>query len=178
MSLTALIRSCGNGSVPGTGTRMYRVQKGDITTFASASDTSTPALAKTFDNDFTLDTGKKWAELDVLVNTGDVIDSLQGEIGGQFLRNSVVVFIDNYDAAGRALADELIANSGCEIWLVPSKKTGEVSIIGNLDNPAFVEELTGGVGGAETNRRGIALRIYADTGYSAPIYSGAIDLTA
>lgn len=179
MSLVAtLIRQCGNGSQPGTNSRFYMVQKGDITTFASASDTSTPALAKTFDTAFTLDTGKRWSEIDGLVNTGDVIDSLQGEIGGQYIRNSFVVFIDNYDAAGRAFADELLANSGCLICLVPSKKTGEVSIVGNLDNPCFVEQLTGGVGGVETTRRGIALRVYADTGVSCPVYTGAIDITA
>lgn len=179
MSLTAtLTRTCGNGAIPGTNTRFYAVQKADITTFASASDTSTPALAKTFDTAFTLGTGKRWSEIDGLVNTGDVVDAVQGEIGGQFIRNAFEIFIDNYDAAGRAFADELLANSGCLIFLVPSKKTGEVSIVGNLDNPCFVEQLTGGVGGAATTRRGIALRVYADTGYSCPVYTGAIDLTA
>lgn len=173
-----LTRTCGNGSIPGTGSRFYMVQKGDITTFASNSASSTPAERKTFDTAFTLASSKRWSEIDALVNTGDVIDSLQGEIGGQFLRTSFVVFIDNYDAAGRAFADELLANSGCMICLVPSKKTGEVNIVGNLDNPCFVEQLTGGVGGVETTRRGIALRVYADTGYSSPVYTGAIDLTA
>jgi hypothetical protein len=154
------------------------VQKGDITTFASPSDTSTPALAKTYDTDFTLAANKRWSEIDSLVNTGDVIDSLQGEIGGQYIRNSFVVFIDNYDAEGRAFADELLANSGCLICLVPSKKTGEVNIVGDLNNPCFVEQLTGGVGGVETTKRGIALRVYADTGYTCPDYKGAIDITA
>lgn len=179
MSLTAtLTRNCGNGAIPGTGSRFYMVQKGDITTFASNSASSTPAETKTFDTAFTLAAGKRWSEIDGLVNTGDVVDTLQGEVGGQYLRNAFVVFIDNYDAAGRAFADELLANSGCLICLVPSKKSGEVNIVGNLDNPCFVEQLTGGVGGAETTRRGIALRVYADTGVSSPVYTGAIDTTA
>lgn len=178
MSLTAtLTRSCGNGSIPGTGTRFYMVQKGDITTFASNSLSSTPAETKTFDTAFTLAASKRWSEVDGLVNTGDVVDSLQGELGGQYIRNSFVIFIDNYDAAGRAFADELLANSGCLICLVPSKKTGEVNIVGNLNNPCFVEQLTGGVGGVETTKRGIALRVYADTGYTCPVYTGAIDTT-
>jgi hypothetical protein len=179
MALPAtLVRTCGNGSIPGTGSRFYMIQKGDITTFASNSASTTPTERKTFDTAFTLASGKRWTEVDGLVNTGDVIDSLQGEVGGQFIRNSFVIFIDNYDAAGRDFADELLANSGCLIFLVPSKKTGEVNIVGNLNNPCFVEQLTGGVGGVETTRRGIALRVYADTGYTCPIHTATIDVTA
>lgn len=153
------------------------VQKGDITSFASNSASSTPAETKTFDTAFTLASGKRWMEVDCLVNTVEGIDAVQGEIGGQFIRNTFVAFVPGYAAAHRAFLDEMVANSGCLIVLHVSKG-GTVSIVGNLANPCYVESASGGGGGPENARVGVAYRFYADTGYAAPVYTGAIDLTA
>jgi len=177
MALTSVVKSCGNGQVPGTKQRVYFIQKGDITTFASASASAAYGDDKTFDTAFTLGASKRWWELDVLVNTGDVIDAAQGEVGGQFIRNSFVFFVPDYNKEQRKLVDDMLANSGCLIFLVPGKD-GKVSIVGNLENPCVVESLTAGVGGPETTRVGAAYRVYSETGYSCPIYTGAIDIVA
>lgn len=179
MSLASatLLKACGTNYVPGNGDRIYLVQKGDITTFASNSASSTPAETKTFDTAFTLASGKRWMEVDCLVNTVEGIDAVQGEIGGQFIRNTFVAFVPGYAAAHRAFLDEMVANSGCLIVLHVSKG-GTVSIVGNLANPCYVESASGGGGGPENARVGVAYRFYADTGYAAPVYTGAIDLTA
>jgi hypothetical protein len=177
MAISSVIKACGNGQVPGVKQRVYFVPKGDITTFATGNVTTAYGDTKVFNQDFTLDTGKKWLELDILIATGDVVDTIQGEVGGQYVRNAFVFFVPDYNKEQRMLVDDMIANSGCLIFLVPGKD-GKVSVVGNLENPCYVEQLTGGVGGAETNRTGIAMRVYADTGYSCPIYTGTIDLTA
>lgn len=177
MPLSNVIKQCGNGQVPGTKGRVYFVPKGDITTFATATGNSAYGDDKVLNQDFTLGNGKKWFELDILVNTGDVIDAVQGEIGGQFIRNSFTFFVPDYNKAQRKLVDDMLAHSGCLIFLVPGKD-GQTSIIGNLENPCYVEQLTAGVGGPETTRVGAAYRVYAETGYSSPIYTGVIDLTA
>lgn len=176
MAISSLIKSCGNGAVPGTKERMYFIQKGDITTFATASASAEYGDDKILDQDFTLGVTAAWKELDILVNTGDVIDAIQGEVGGQFIRNSFVFFVPEYSKGARKLVDDMLANSGCLIFLVPGKD-GNVNVVGNLENPCYIEELTAGIGGPETTRVGTAYRVYADTGYSSPIYTGAIDTT-
>lgn len=176
MALSSLIKQCGNGSIPGTKQRIYFIQKGDITTFATASSSTNYGDDKVLDTPFTLATGKAWLELDILVNTGDVIDSVQGEVGSQYIRNSFVFFVPDYNKEQRKLIDDMLANSGCLIFLVPGKD-GTVSVVGDLENPCYIEQLQGGVGGPETTRVGTAYRVYADTGKSCPIYTGAIDVT-
>ncbi len=177
MALTSLTKQCGNGQVPGVKERWYFIQKGDITTFASASSSSAYGDDKVFDTAFTLASGKKWHELDVLVNTGDVVDTLKGETGGRYLSNGIPFFVPNYNKEQRKFIDDVVANDGCLIFLVTGKDS-KVSIVGNLENPCYIETATGGVGGVETTKVGAAFRLYADTGYSCPIYTGAIDLTA
>lgn len=177
MALSDLINQCGNGKVPGTKQRMYYVPKGDITTFASASSTSAYGDAKIYDNDFTLGSGKKWLQLDILVNTGDAILNMKGDTGGRFLAPGVTFFVPGFDGPQLQFADDVVAYDGCLIFMIQGKN-GKIYGHGDLENPCYIETLTGGVGGVETTKLGVAYKFFADTGFSQWIYDGAIDLTA
>lgn len=176
LATTALTKACGTSYIPGNADRFYVIQKGDITTFASASSPVAYGEDKVFDTAFTLGASAQWTEVDSLVNTSEVIDAVQGEVGGQFIRNSFVFFVPGNAKEQKKWADDMVANSGCLVCLVKSKD-GAVHIVGNLDNPCYLESLQGGTGGPENARVGFAYRVYADTGYSSPLYTGAIDLT-
>jgi hypothetical protein len=177
MPLGNLIKQCGNGQVPGVKQRWYYAIKGDITTFATATGGSNYGDDKVLDQAFTLAAGKKWFEIDVLVNSGDVVDTIVGETGGRGVENGIPFFVPDYAKEQRKFLDDMVTYDGCLIFMVPSK-AGQLSVVGDLENPCFVETGVGGVGGAETTKVGVALRLKAATGKSCPIYTGAVDLTA
>lgn len=173
MSLSSLIKICGSDKPMGVKLRIYGIPKGDITTFATASSTTNYGDAKVLDEPFVLASGKFWKEFDILVNSAEVLDEYVGETGGWSIQNVLPFHISGNGKEHRQFMDDLLAHDGCMVFLVP-EKSGEVSVIGNLDNPAFIREGSGGSGGADNSKRGRSYRLYANTGYAAPIYQGPI----
>lgn len=173
-SLADLVRQCGNGKVPGVKARIYHAAKGD---FASWPTVGTGAYGadKVYTGNFSFVSGKAWGVLDVLVATGEVTDTIQGEVGGQYIRNGLPFFIEGDDKEQRKKADELMANSGCLIYLVPTKD-GKMVVVGTPDDPCFLEQLTLSTGGPENARKGTAYRFFSDTGVTSMLYEGTIDV--
>lgn len=176
MALSKLTRQCGNGAPPGIKTRIYGIPKEEITTFAAATASAAYGDDKVLDDDFVLSVSGYWREYDILVDTGETLDELTGERGGRTVQNSAVFFIDGNDKGHRKLMDDFVAYDGCMIFLFP-EKSGKINVIGDLDNPCFLDSAIGGSGGPENARRGRAYRIVATTGYSSPEYTGTIDVT-
>lgn len=172
MAISSLVRTCGSKKIMGVKAKIYGIPKGDITTFATASASAEYGDDKVLDTAFVLAATKFWLEYDILVNTAEVINTMTGETGGRAIQQSLPFFLDQFDKGARKLMDDLIAYDGCMIFGVP-EKGGNASIIGDLENPCFIEEMTGSTGGPDNARRGVAFRLIADTGYSSPIYTGA-----
>lgn len=106
-----------------------------------------------------------WRRIELLVDTGNIRNTSEGEIGGQGYRNRAVGFIQGYGAEENEFMDDLLAYSGCVILLL-ALKNGPTHVIGNLSDPAFVESVEGDV---ET-RVGYLFTMYANTGITTMIY--------
>jgi hypothetical protein len=185
-TLQSLTRTCGQSIPPGTKTKVYFTFVSELTGFpATAEDNGgtdqgdSKMLDEAFDFSAAASGKGFWRELDILVDTGSVADTLEGEIGGQGFVNRLPFFVLGDGAAEREFADQVAANSGCTIWLVPTKG-GRYIVVGNPDNPVFIEQIEGGTGTQNGDRVGFAYTLYANTGYTSMLYDAdtyAIDTT-
>lgn len=184
-TLRNFTRSCGESIPPGTRTKLYLIPTAEITAFpdteAVANSGTAAGDTKITGEDFTLSTevGEGfWREVDIWVDTGNIRNELEGEIGGQGYRQRVDFFILGNGKTENEFADTLLCQSGCLIAIIPDK-AGNYHIIGNLDDPVFLEAATGGSGEA-TGRSGMQYTLYANTGKTTLIHDVAtypLDLT-
>lgn len=169
--LRSLTKNCGTVFVPGTEATLYMIPKGELNGWpATAADGGgtapgdTKLLAEAFAYVDTVELGY-WRKWDLLVDTGNLRNTSEGEIGGQGFRNRAVGFIQGYGAQEQEAMDCLLAYSGCVILII-ALKDGPAHVVGNPNNPAFVESIEGDV---ET-RVGYLFTMYANTGKTTPIY--------
>ena len=76
-------------------------------------------------------------------------------------------------------ADLIAQYAGCLIGMIGTK-AGHYPVIGNLENPAFVEKAEGSTGATNGDFNGFDYTIYAETGITTPVYdvdTPGIDLT-
>lgn len=171
-TLKNLTRVCGQQLPPGTKAKLYLIPKDEITTWpatvadgggTAAGDTKRLAAA------FTLSTTAGagfWRELDILVDTGQLREAIEGEIGGQSIRQRVDFFVLGNGAQQQEYVDCMLANSGCLIVMIPTK-AGNYHVMGDLENPVYVETIEGGTGG---DRVGYQYTLYANTGTTTYLY--------
>jgi len=174
--LQSLTRACGQSIPPGTKLRAYFTLKDELTGWPQTREDlggTDQGDSKILDEPFDFSgaaVGKGyWRSVDILVDTGNLQDTLEGEIGGQGFVNRLNFFILGAGAPQLEFADCVAANAGCMIWMIPDKK-GNHRVFGEPDNPVFVEALDGGTGTVNGDRVGFQYTLYANTGYTAPIY--------
>lgn len=117
-----------------------------------------------------------WRVIDILVNTGQLRNTIEGEIGGQGFKQRLDCFIQGNGPEQLEFADCLVINSGCLLPMIADKQSNH-HVMGDLENPIYVETGEGGTGG---DRVGFAFTFFADTGFTNFIYDAAthgIDLT-
>lgn len=168
----SLTRNCGKAPIKGTKTKLYMIPFAEISAFPQtraaikvAGGTETPVQGDTkiLDEAYGLitETGKGYfREVDILVNTGDVNNSLTGEVGGQ--ENEVVsrFFILGNGPKEREFVDVMMQHNGCLHMAMPSKD-GQMQAIGEPDNPVFVRSYDGGTGGGSgAERVGYAYEVF------------------
>lgn len=121
---------------------------------------------------FAMTVGATWKEVDILVNTGSITDTLEGEVGGQGYKSGFTFFVQGTDAAQLEFANEVAAASGALVMQIQDKM-GNWRVLGRHDDPAYIEsaELTTGL--VNGDRRGGAYVASATVGTVAPIYDEA-----
>lgn len=184
--MKSLTRSCGKSIPPGTKTKARFTFTSELTGWPATKEAGggtdqgdSKILNEPFDFAAAGSGLGYWRELDILVDTGAVTDTLEGEIGGQSFVNRMPFFVLGDGAAQREFADQVAANAGCFIWMIQSK-SGNHLVLGNPDNPVFVEEIEGGTGTAPGDRVGFQYTLYANTGLTTMLYDAAthgVDLT-
>lgn len=172
-----LTRSCGSPLPPGTKLKLYVIPKDEITawpqTEAEANAGTDLGDKKTLAEAFTYttDVGKGfWRAVDILVDTGNLRNVMEGEFGGQGYRQRLDFFIQGNGAPELEWADDMLACSGCLIAMIEDK-AGNRHVLGDLDNPVFLEAAEGGSGG---DRVGYQYTLYANTGKMPYIYGSAL----
>lgn len=118
-----------------------------------------------------------WRSFPILINTGEVVNVEEGEIGGKTMSNDANYFIPGNDSVVKEAVERQRAGSGCCIIMVPDKQK-RYQVVGSIDQPAYFDITEpGGTGGA---RVGYAVRAYSDAGSINPEYDAdthGIDIT-
>lgn len=178
MSLNSLIRACGTNRPPGVKSKLYFTLKGELSAFPQTQYAITVAamgdpvagdkkrLGEAFDFSGAPTDFGYFREVDILVDTGNLRNTIEGELGGQGVRQRLDFFIVGMEAEALEWGDDLVANSGCLIPLVPLK-TGLYAVMGDLENPCQVEAGEGGSGG---ERVGHQYTLYSNTGFMPYLY--------
>lgn len=181
-TLKSLTRTCGNPLPTGTKGRLYLIPKAELTGMpATKADNGGTAAGdgKIYDEPWPMVATSGlgyWRIVDILIKTGQLREDGEGEIGFQRIGNRLDFFVVDNGPAQQEGLDTMIAFSGCLIAMVETK-AGRYHVVGNIDDPCYVESVSGG---ATDARVGYAYVLYADTGVSSMIYDAAthgIDIT-
>lgn len=177
--IQSLTRACGSNVPPGIQLTAWFTLAGELAAWPETREEgggTAQGDSKILDEPFSFTgapVGKGfWRKLNILTDTGNVRDTLEGEIGGQGFVNRLEFFVLGASAAQREFADLVAANAGCLVFMVKTK-SGEHVVIGNKDNPCFVEASEMALGAANGDRVGTSYTLYANTGYTCPIYDAA-----
>lgn len=179
---------CGSKNPPGTRTKLYYALDSEFNGWPRTRAEITGASAvlgdkKILDEPFDFTTAPSgqgnWKSADILVDTGEVRDVLEGELGGQGYKSSFGFFLAGTDAENLEVADDFAAASGCIVAMI-ADRLDNFRVLGTPDNPAMVETAEGSTGAKNGDRRGFAYTFSASTGETAPIYDAethGIDIT-
>jgi len=181
-SLKNLTSSCGTNYIPGTKATLYLVPKGELAAWpateadgAGTDPGDTKLIAEAWDFTGAGSGLGYWRQVDILVNTGGVVETLEGEIGGQAMVQRLNFFVHGATETQKEFADDVAAYNGCLIAMI-SDKSGKYHVIGNLDDPCFIEQIEGGTGAAPGDRVGFAYTLYSNAGVTSLVYPSALGI--
>jgi len=180
MALTSMVRACGTQSVPGTKLVMYVAIISELAatwpqTAAELGGTDkgdTKILGEAWDFSGAAAGAGYWRRYNVLVDTGQLRTLLEGEIGGNGYRQRLDVFLQGNGPVENEQADDFLGYSGCVIVMIGTKE-GNYPVLGDLENPVFVESAEGGSGG---DRAGFQYTFYANTGKTPQFYDVSLGI--
>ena len=166
-------RSCGKNEASGTMEKGYLTYTAELAAMpdnrfdvvTAASGTPVAGDTKILDQpwDFTgAPTGEGfWRTFPILINTGEVVNVEEGEIGGKTMSNDANFFIPGNGPVEKEAVEALRSGSGCCIIMIPDKQK-RYQVVGSIDQPAYFDITEpGGTGGA---RVGYQIRAYSDAG--------------
>ena len=173
MDVTSYTAECGTKIVPGTKSKLYLVCACDIDTFPARKSTTAVGDSITLDGDIVLKTGKAFAEIDIISETGVIKHTGVGSITSKNFTNSFDFKVQKDKAS-----DEWFNNTqnACLVGIIV-EKDGTMRVFGQPDVPARIESAEGSTGGENADEKSWIAQIMDKTGQVAPIYEGAIDLT-
>lgn len=146
----------------------------DIATFPTLAD---PATATTFDSlvsfadAITMKTGKKFNPVYCTLETGQIKSTLVGPRDGKGFEKSLEISFPGNQAAMigfRAYA------AGRDLVFIVREKNGVLRVVGDLEDPAFLETDEEGSGQKISDGRKAILTFKANGATPAPIYVTAI----
>ena len=174
MSLRSLNKVCGKNHIKGLPIQLEYAGLEDIQLFPrtklelEASNTAyTPAAgdSKRLAEEFLFVPGKNWLSINILVNSGDIQDLVEGEVGGQGVMNKLLFTIEGSNPQHNEFVDCLLTNNGCMIFKVPTQD-GQTIILGTRLNPAYAEQINGEL----SNIVGFNYSLFAETGLTVLFY--------
>jgi len=180
--IQTLTKKCGDPNPPGTRARLLLIPAAELIAWpATRADGGGTELGDTMILDeawtYTAEVGKGfWREFPIITDTGEIRDSLEGEIGGRSWNNQFLFFIGGLEADRLEFAKE-IANC-CFVAMIPDRRD-IYRVLGRYDDPAYVESVELTTGLTSGDRRGGAYSLSWSSGAPSYIYNDAngINLT-
>jgi hypothetical protein len=174
MDVSGYTAECGAKSTPGVKSKLYLVCACDIDTFPARLATTGVGDTVTLSGNITLKAGKKFAEIDIISETGQIKHTAGGSITSKAFSNSF-----DFKVMKDIGSDEWFDNhlNGCFVGIVV-EKDGSKRVFGEPDMPARIEAAEGSTGDDVSSEKSWIAQILDKTGRVAPYYTGTIDLTA
>ena len=179
-----LTGQCGKRNPPGLRAKIYLIPASELTAQPRTLKEVTPAttvkgatkiLGEEFE--YVTTTGKGfWREVDVLIDSSSIDISTEGEIGNLSFKNGLNFVINGTAAEESEFADELL--NCCVVAAVQLRaEEAHYKIVGRYDDPAHVEEVTGGSGLKVGDRNAMAFKLRDFSGEMLPQYPVSLGLT-
>lgn len=176
-NLIDLTKLCGKFKAAGLATTLYLIPYDEISVWPdtrkqvveAASGTPAAGDEKILDEPFEYVTTSGlgyWRRIPILVNTQDLRDTMEGEIGGQKYVQRLDFQVQGSNSERLSFADSLLQNSGCMVPMI-ADKNGQYHLLAKKDFPAFLEAAEGGPGG-ELNA--FTFTLYNDMGLTHLLY--------
>lgn len=176
MEIQSFKAPCGTVIIPGTRTKLRLICECDIAEWPELKpfDAAIPGNSITYDGDFVLKPGAKFAEVEIIADTGNVKHEGVGSKGGRNFTNSFDFKL--MKTTGSDEWAEMHAN-GCFVGLI-TEKTGKVRVFGGKEMPAWIESSTGDGGTGNETAAEWTFQIKDNTGVVTRVYEGAIDVSS
>jgi hypothetical protein len=173
MDIADLAVACGTKITPGTKRVIYAVCACDIDVFPPFLATTGAGDSITLDGNITLTAGKKFAQVGLITDSGEITHPGVGAQSSRAYNNQLVGKIQK-----TIESDEWFNKNrnGCFVFVVP-QKDGTTRVLGNKDVPAMITASEGKEGTNNESEKVWDFTIMDTVGDVAPYYEGTIDLT-
>lgn len=173
--IQSLAKNCGQNNPPGTKTKLRFIPAEELLAHLPFLATANAGDSITLDGAWTYvpDTGiGYWRELDITTNTGAIETATVGEMGSLSFENTLNFFVNGFGPAEKEFAQKA-ANCCLVLAIQDRADAANWHIIGRYDDPAQIQEITGGTGLATGDRRGLAYSVKDMTGTVPEVYPDA-----
>lgn len=170
--LQSLTKNCGQNNPPGTRTKLMFIPAEELTTHPGYLTTTNAGDSITLDAAWThvTDTGLGyWRELDITVDTGEIVTNTVGESGSLSFENQLNFFVNGFGPAEKEFANKA-ANCCLVVAIQDRADKDNWHVLGQFNDPAQITEITGGTGIKTGDRRGMAYSIKDMTGSVPDVY--------
>lgn len=166
--------ACGQRIIPGLARKAYAVCSCDIDVFPGRLpfNAASPGDSITLDGPIVLNALKKFAELEMITDSGKVMHKQVGAKGFENYNNEF-----SFKAKKTVAADEWFNNTrnSCLVIIV-TEKDGTLRVIGTKDVPASMTASEGTTGDGSETEKVWTCTVMDTIGDVAPVYTGTIDL--
>lgn len=173
MDIKNLTDQCFVETIPGFTAKIFAVCSCDIETWPALKTTTGTGDKITLNGDIVLKTGKKFAEIALIPDSGKLTETEVGVVGSM---NFQAVF--EAKIAKNIASDEWMAltKNGCWVFIVKDKD-GNSRVLGTNEIPATRTATVGNNGPDLASEKTWTVTITDNTGKIPPYYEGEIDLT-
>lgn len=168
-----LTGQCGKRTIPGFAVTIHAVCGCDIETYPERKTTTGVGDKITLDGNIVLKTGKKFATLEMISDTGKVTETEVGVIGSQNFQSQFEFKLPKTIAADEWLDQN---PNACMVYVIKDKD-GNMRVLGTPEIPTTRTAAVGTNGPGLADEKTWAITIMDNTGRIAPYYTGTIDLT-
>lgn len=173
MEVQDFVFECGTEIVPGANAKMYAVCACDIDVFPAYLTSTGTGDSITLDGDIVLKADKKWATVDVIVDSLDLTHTLVGVRSSRNYTNKIDAKMPKVKASDEWMEKN---KNACLVVIIEEKATNVRRVIGNVNVPASIDAAEGKIGTNNESEKSWIFSVMDTTGKVAPYYTGAIDL--
>lgn len=173
MNATAILWPQGRYN-PGGTTKLYYGFQEDFASFPALADPETAttfASLVSYTGPITMKTGKQLFELYCTLEEGELKSKLVGPRDGKGYENMMEISFPGSEAEFLGFQ---AASANRQLIFFVKEKNGKVRVLGNLEDPAFLEEADATSGKKVSDGRATKLTFKASSSTPAPLYTTAL----